>query len=276
MWRHVRAALVLPGTVTLVIPALLVRNEPWAWPGTDAIGLGRLVVGVLLVGGGLALWGWTVALFARIGDGTLAPWDPTRHLVVAGPYRHVRNPMITSVVAVLLGEAALLGSQAVLLWGLVFFAANAVYLPDITFPERLRVTADLDDALHETEFIVAAVPSHGTREVVRRAAPFVRSGATIVSAAKGIEQDTLFRVSEILEQELGGRRAEEVVGLAVIDEHAVLGIVTLVGSGAAREAEGTDREEGGGKDSSGRAHAHMGEQRLCPDVRNRAPVHSSD
>lgn len=82
--------------------------------------------------------------------------------------------------------------------------ANPLYLPDIRFPERLRPTGDLAEALHDTEFIVAAVPSHGTREILQRAAAFVRPGATVVSAAKGLERDTLFRVSEVIEQELGG------------------------------------------------------------------------
>ena len=81
--------------------------------------------------------------------------------------------------------------------------ANAVYLPDVRFPERLRVTGDLAGALRDTEFIVAAVPSHGTRSVLRNAAPHVRAGATVVSATKGLEQETLFRVSEVIEQELG-------------------------------------------------------------------------
>ena len=81
--------------------------------------------------------------------------------------------------------------------------ANAVYLPDITFPAGLSVTADLADALRGTEFIVVAVPSHGTREVIRQAAPHIARGATIVSATKGLEQDSLLRISEILEQELG-------------------------------------------------------------------------
>jgi glycerol-3-phosphate dehydrogenase (NAD(P)+) len=81
--------------------------------------------------------------------------------------------------------------------------ANAVYLPDVTFPDRLQVTAALDEALRDTEFIVSAVPSHGTRDIVRRAAPFVRRGATVVSATKGLEQDTLYRISEVIEQELG-------------------------------------------------------------------------
>jgi glycerol-3-phosphate dehydrogenase (NAD(P)+) len=81
--------------------------------------------------------------------------------------------------------------------------ANAIYLPDIRFPERLRVTGDLADALTGSDFIVAAVPSHGTRDVLRRAAPLLHAGATVVSATKGLEQDTLFRVSEIIAQELG-------------------------------------------------------------------------
>src|SRR5436190_20307242 len=81
--------------------------------------------------------------------------------------------------------------------------ANAIYLPDVRFPERLRLTNDLVDALGDTEFIVSAVPSHGTREILRQAAAHVKAGATVVSATKGLEQGTLFRVSEIVEQELG-------------------------------------------------------------------------
>jgi glycerol-3-phosphate dehydrogenase (NAD(P)+) len=80
---------------------------------------------------------------------------------------------------------------------------NPVYLPDISFPSNLRVTSDLEEALDRGELIVAAVPSHGTRDVLRRAAPHMRAGATVVSATKGLERDTLFRVSEIIEQECG-------------------------------------------------------------------------
>jgi glycerol-3-phosphate dehydrogenase (NAD(P)+) len=80
--------------------------------------------------------------------------------------------------------------------------ANAVYLPDVRFPSNLSVTDDLASALASTEFIVSAVPSHGTREILRRAAPHVHRGSTIVSATKGLEQDTLLRVSEIIGQEL--------------------------------------------------------------------------
>jgi protein-S-isoprenylcysteine O-methyltransferase Ste14 len=118
-WRHVRAAVLLPGTVTVVVPAviLLTGDGPRVrWWG--------VVVAVPLIGAGVWLWARTVRLFAQIGQGTLAPWDPTRHLVVEGPYGVVRNPMITAVLAVLLGEAALFGSLGLLLWGAGFFVVN--------------------------------------------------------------------------------------------------------------------------------------------------------
>jgi glycerol-3-phosphate dehydrogenase (NAD(P)+) len=90
--------------------------------------------------------------------------------------------------------------------------ANAVYLPDVRFPPALDGTANLDDALRDAALVVSAVPSHGTRDVIRRAAPSIDPGAIVVSATKGLEQDTLFRVSEIIEQELNGQR--EVVVLS--------------------------------------------------------------
>ena len=80
---------------------------------------------------------------------------------------------------------------------------NPVYLPEIRFPANLQVTADLAGALASTDLVVAAVPSHGTRDVLRRAAPHIRRGSTLVSATKGLERDTLFRMSEIVEQECG-------------------------------------------------------------------------
>jgi protein-S-isoprenylcysteine O-methyltransferase Ste14 len=115
--RQARAIVLLPGMVTIVVPWLILAGE-----GAD-FGWWSLL-GVPLIGAGLGLWLWTVVLFARIGKGTLAPWDPTKRLVVAGPYRHVRNPMITAVLFVLLGEAALFGSTGVLIWAAVFVVVN--------------------------------------------------------------------------------------------------------------------------------------------------------
>jgi protein-S-isoprenylcysteine O-methyltransferase Ste14 len=73
------------------------------------------------------VWAWTARLLARIGRGTLAPWDPTEQLVTAGPYGHMRNPMITAVLAVLLGEAALFRSTGVLIWAVTVFVVNQAF-----------------------------------------------------------------------------------------------------------------------------------------------------
>jgi len=129
-WRHARAIALLPGNVTIVVPAviLIAGHGPdvgWGFDGLVAVLPG--LTGVMLVASGFALWAWTVRLFARIGQGTLAAWDATRHLVVAGPYAYVRNPMITAVLAVLLGEAALFGSPWLLIWSAAFFAINCMY-----------------------------------------------------------------------------------------------------------------------------------------------------
>jgi protein-S-isoprenylcysteine O-methyltransferase Ste14 len=116
-------------TVTIVVPGLVLWRtgaELAPWP--------LATVGVALIGIGLALVTWTVSLFARIGKGTLAPWDPTSRLVVIGPYRHVRNPMISGVLTVLLGEAALFGSLPLLVWFGAAFAVNAVYFPLVEEP----------------------------------------------------------------------------------------------------------------------------------------------
>ena len=84
--------------------------------------------------------------------------------------------------------------------------ANAIYLPDITLPERVRVTAALDEALEGAGLVVSAIPSHGCRAVLRAAAPRMKPHATVVSATKGLETQTLLRMSQVIGQELGDER----------------------------------------------------------------------
>lgn len=129
-WRQARAIAALPGTVTVVVPALLlafVRGPEigWGLGGAGAVVVAAL--GVALVVAGFSLWLWTVVLFHRLGRGTLAAWDPTSRLVVAGPYRHVRNPMISGVAMVLVGEAVFFGSPWIGLWAVLFVAVNHAY-----------------------------------------------------------------------------------------------------------------------------------------------------
>ena len=140
-WRQARAIALLPGSAAILVPALILLGTDGPGVGWDLDGPPAAVtaaLGLALIGAGLALWGWTVRLFARIGKGTLAPWDPTRRLVVAGPYRHVRNPMISAVLSVLLGEALLFGSPALLIWCGVFLGVNHVFFLLVEEPGLAR------------------------------------------------------------------------------------------------------------------------------------------
>ena len=138
--RQLAAVGLLPVTVTLVVPGLILWRN-----GADGGGWALVLVGAVLVTAGVALVAWTATLFARVGRGTIAPWDPTTRLVVLGPYRHVRNPMISGVLAILLGEAAIFASVPLLLWFAGVFAVNALYLPLVEEPGlRKRFGADYD------------------------------------------------------------------------------------------------------------------------------------
>ena len=139
--RHLRAIGLLPGVGTVLVPAVIVWRTSavdvgWSLPG--GIAILPVLGGVGLIGLGLLLMVRTVTLFATVGKGTLAPWAPTSRLVVRGPYRHARNPMISGVLCVLLGEAALLGSPPLLIWFAAFLAANAIYLPLVEEPGLVR------------------------------------------------------------------------------------------------------------------------------------------
>jgi glycerol-3-phosphate dehydrogenase (NAD(P)+) len=80
---------------------------------------------------------------------------------------------------------------------------NAAYLPGIPVGDRVTPTASLETALADAPVVIAAVPSHGMRQVLKHAAPRLRSAAVLVSATKGLESDSLARMSQIMTQEIG-------------------------------------------------------------------------
>ena len=121
--RHLLAVLLLPFMVVVAVPYWLLAS----WAGTGSRWTLLWPLGIALFAFGLTVFSWCVGLFARVGQGTLAPWDPTQKLVAVGPYKYVRNPMITGVAAMLLGETLFFGSWVIGLWALLFMLVNHTY-----------------------------------------------------------------------------------------------------------------------------------------------------
>ncbi len=133
MWikRLLLPVLILPVNVLVIIPSLLLwlfGTSRWSGSISQPASV-AFWPAVVMAAGGAALAFWTVWLFANRGRGTPAPWDPPQKLVIKGPYRHVRNPMITSVFLMLAGEAIFFHSWPLACWLLIFLVANLLYLP---------------------------------------------------------------------------------------------------------------------------------------------------
>lgn len=138
MWivRHAFAIAVLLFTMAVFIPMRICRRYHIA-PGLPETPVEWVsaAAAVLLFLIGITLFVTTVALFAKRGKGTLAPWDPPATLVVRGPYRFVRNPMISGVVLILLAESLFLRSMPHLMWTVMFLSFNLIYIPALEEPQ---------------------------------------------------------------------------------------------------------------------------------------------
>jgi protein-S-isoprenylcysteine O-methyltransferase Ste14/pimeloyl-ACP methyl ester carboxylesterase len=113
--RALLAFLALPGLVAFLVPILI------AWSRVREGSFNALAL-ILLVPG-IALLLWCVRDFLVSGKGTLAPWDPPRHLVSSGSYRFSRNPMYVGVSLILLGWAMAFRSSGLLLYALIVMLA---------------------------------------------------------------------------------------------------------------------------------------------------------
>ena len=101
----------------VIAPGVVAGVVPWwltGWQAGAAWPTGVQVVGGVLIAAGAGTLIWAFAHFAVEGRGTPAPPAPTEQLVVAGPYRYVRNPMYLAVLAVIIGQALLLGRPVLL------------------------------------------------------------------------------------------------------------------------------------------------------------------
>ena len=122
-----KAILILPFNVLVTIPAVILYFCQFDII-SPAFSL-ELILMLFLLVLGFFLVIWTMRLFAAVGKGTPAPWDPIDKLIITGPYAYVRNPMLCGVFCILFAEALFFQSQALLIYALIFVAINAVYFP---------------------------------------------------------------------------------------------------------------------------------------------------
>ena len=122
--------------MTVAVPMWIYRrNDVHLALADNSRGLALQILGAFVLAFGIFLFAASLRKFATEGEGTLAPWDPPRKLVVRGPYRYVRNPMISGVIFMIFGEALILLSIPHAMWALTFLAVNFIYIPLLEEPQ---------------------------------------------------------------------------------------------------------------------------------------------
>lgn len=130
--RHIISILILPVNAVVFLPlAVCLFREEQTILSLHSLNLSifGLALSTIFILAGLILLILSISQFFKHGEGTLAPWDPPKKLVVKGVFRHVRNPMHMGVFLVMLGEGVLLGSEIVFYAGLFFMLLHFWYIP---------------------------------------------------------------------------------------------------------------------------------------------------
>ncbi|TXT62863.1 MAG: conserved membrane protein of unknown function [Promethearchaeota archaeon] len=130
--KKISFSMLLPISVMIIIPSILLfvinsrTLDNLIFPN-----LIMVILGILSLIIGISLFVKCNLIFISKGKGTLMPLKPleTQKLIIKGPYKYVRHPMIIAVVIILFGEALIFGSLWILLWDLIFLIGNMVYLP---------------------------------------------------------------------------------------------------------------------------------------------------
>src|SRR5215813_10973023 len=129
-----RILAIVGSAIFLVIaPGIVAGYVPWRICGwrveAPLLGISSLrLAGVLLIASGLPVLLGSFARFALQGLGTPAPIFPTRHLVVSGLFRYVRNPMYVAVVSLILGQGLFFGSVRVLAYGIAVWVGFYLFV----------------------------------------------------------------------------------------------------------------------------------------------------
>ena len=138
--EYLKVVLILPGNVLITVPLLifLFTRNTYSYYLVNPYNF-LFYVAMFFLALGLLLAIWSVRTFyTKGGDGTPGPWRPVSNLIISGPYRYVRNPMILGAVDLLLFESALFASIPLLLWAIVFFVGNIIYFKIFEEKELIR------------------------------------------------------------------------------------------------------------------------------------------
>ena len=82
---------------------------------------------------------------------------------------------------------------------------NGDYLADYPLPSALAATHDMEEAVHDADVVIMGVPSHGFRDILAEASAHIAGDTPIVSLTKGVEQETLKRMTEVIDELAPGR-----------------------------------------------------------------------
>jgi protein-S-isoprenylcysteine O-methyltransferase Ste14 len=138
-------SILVPGTVTVIIPRLLLQGAG----GLVLPGPSLWLVGLLPLVLGVGLYVWCAGAFTFIGRGTPAPIDAPHILVTQGAYRWMRNPMYVAVLLVVIGEAILFRSLLLAGYALLLWAAFHAFLVFVEEPSlRRRFGASYEAYVH--------------------------------------------------------------------------------------------------------------------------------
>lgn len=97
---------------------------------------------------------------------------------------------------------------------------NPSYISDVTLPDTVKASTDLEESLDDPEMVVFATPSHAMREVATNIKPFLSGDEMIVNVAKGIENDTFQTMSQVLSEVLKGTIIDDHIGVISGPSHA--------------------------------------------------------
>ena len=118
---------------------------------------------------------------------------------------------------------------------------NSQYLGTHRLPEDLRATDSLEEAVRSADVVVMGVPSHGFRDTLERVAKHIRAWVPVLSLAKGLEQGSLLRMTEVIAELLPGHRSGVLTGpnLAreIMSGHAAASVISLGDDDTARQLQ---------------------------------------